>query len=99
MNIDEAYRIKKLETRVEALEKRGHEASIIRDGRWGAQADNAYERYPEIVDTTQGRCIVPEARVLRWEKIEKAAISLADGAWSATAIEAGLKRLLLALER
>lgn len=59
---------------------------------------------PEIrtrapLSTTESRCIVPEERVLRWERIEKAAISLADGAWSATAIEAGLKRLLLALER
>lgn len=54
----------------DALEATRAKKSDTPDGRYQR---TRYNVGGEIVDTTQGRCIVPEERILRWEKIERAA--------------------------
>lgn len=47
---------------------------------------------PAKADTHDGRCVVPEARILRWEKIERAGSAFLDAVMTEPIIEwAGTK--------
>lgn len=96
LNLDDHYRIKKLETRVDALEGKGGDygvtsADLVQlvhavEGMrpYTVIRTEEYERLLSIEaeraksDTFDGRCIVPEERVLRWERIERAAKEAVD---------------------